>query len=186
MSDQGEGTVSPACYAREWFLAQTTHDFNMLFIELGCAIVGLAILARIASRWSFSSIPLYLLAGLCFGNGGLAPLHLSETFIHIGAEIGVLLLLFMLGLEYTGDQLRTSLRAGFTAGVAELALNFTPGLAAGFLLGWSTLAAVLLGGVTYVSSSGIAAKILGDLRRRMENPETPSILSVCSPARSSK
>jgi len=91
----------------------------------------------------------------------------------------------MLGLEYTGDQLRTSLRAGFTAGVADLALNFTPGLAAGFLLGWSTLAAALLGGVTYISSSGIAAKILGDLRR-MENPETPSILSVCSPARSSK
>lgn len=158
-------------------MAQTPHDFTLLFIELGCAIVGLAILARLASRWSFSSIPLYLLAGLCFGNGGLAPLHLSESFIHIGAEIGVLLLLFMLGLEYTGDQLRDSLRAGFTSGLLDFALNFTPGLAAGLLLGWGALAAVLLGGVTYISSSGIAAKILGDLRR-MDNPETPSILSV--------
>jgi CPA2 family monovalent cation:H+ antiporter-2 len=69
------------------------------FVELGCAIVGLAILARIANRWGFSAIPPYLLAGLAFGNGGLAPLEFSKAFIHAGAEIGVLLLLFMLGLE---------------------------------------------------------------------------------------
>src|SRR5206468_3176338 len=81
-----------------------------VFIELGLVIVGLAVLARLASRWGFSAIPLYLLAGLAFGNGGLAPLRLSENFVRTGAEIGVLLLLFMLGLEYTGDELRKSLR----------------------------------------------------------------------------
>jgi len=43
----------------------------------------------------FSAIPLYLLAGLAFGNGALLPLGLSENFIHIGGEIGVLLLLFL-------------------------------------------------------------------------------------------
>ena len=71
----------------------TTHDFSHAFIELGLAVVGLAVLARLANRWGFSAIPLYLLAGLAFGNGGLAPLKLTENFIHIGAEIGVLLLL---------------------------------------------------------------------------------------------
>ena len=90
-------------------------------------------------------IPLYLLAGLAFGNGGLAPLRLSENFDRIGAEIGVLLLLFMLGLEYSGDELKESLRAGLPAGVADFVLNFTPGLMAGFLFGWHRLAAVLLG-----------------------------------------
>lgn len=150
---------------------------SLLFIELGAAIVGLAILARLASRFGFSTIPLYLLAGLAFGNGGLAPLNLSQEFIHVGAEIGVLLLLFMLGLEYTGEQLKHHLRTGLPGGVIDLALNFPPGVIAGLLLGWHPLAAVLLGGVTYISSSGVVAKILAELGR-FNHPETPAVLSI--------
>jgi monovalent cation:H+ antiporter-2, CPA2 family len=148
-----------------------------LFIELGLIFVGLAVLARLSSRWGFSAIPLYLLAGLAFGNGGLAPLKLSESFVRIGAEIGVLLLLFMLGLEYTGDELKKSLRTGFTAGLIDFALNFTPGFAAGFLFGWGLLVSVLLGGITYISSSGVIAKVLLELKR-MDKPETPLVLSI--------
>jgi len=44
----------------------TTHDVSRILIELGLVVVGLAVLARIASRWSCSAIPLYLLAGLAF------------------------------------------------------------------------------------------------------------------------
>lgn len=91
-------------------------EVSRIFLELGASIVGLAILARLASRWGFSSIPLYLLAGLAFGNGGLAPLNLSKGFIQLGAEVGVLLLLFMLGLEYSGEQLKESLSRGLPAG----------------------------------------------------------------------
>src|SRR6202158_2256548 len=155
----------------------TTHDLSHVLIELGLVVIGLAILARIASRWGFSAIPLYLLAGLAFGTGGLAPLKVSAGFIHIGAEIGVLLLLFMLGVEYTGRELVENLRGGFPAAVVDLALNFTPGLLAGLLLKWKPLAAVLLGGVTYVSSSGVIAKVLAELRR-LNNPETPAVLSI--------
>src|SRR5260370_19600599 len=143
----------------------TTLDVSFVFIELGAAVVGLAVLARIASRWGFSAIPLDLLAGLAFGNGGLAPLNVSSDFIHIGAEIGVLLLLFMLGLEYTGEELQKNLRAGFSAGTMDLALNFPPGVIAGLLLGWQPLAAVLLVGATYISSSGVIAKVLSELHR---------------------
>ena len=154
-----------------------THDSSFVFIELGFVVVGLAVLARIASRWGFSAIPLYLLAGLAFGNGGLVPLRLTANFVNIGAEIGVLLLLFMLGLEYTGDELKKSLRLGMSAGFIDLALNFTPGLVTGFLLRWRPLAAILLGGVTYISSSGVIAKVLAELRR-METAETPLVLSI--------
>jgi monovalent cation:H+ antiporter-2, CPA2 family len=112
-------------------------------------------LGRLASRIGFSSIPLYLLLGLAFGNGGLAPLKVSEDFIHVGAEIGLLLL----GLEYTGEELKHHLRTTLPSGAVDLALNFPPGLIAGLLLGWSPLASVLLGGVTYISSSGIIAKV---------------------------
>jgi monovalent cation:H+ antiporter-2, CPA2 family len=155
----------------------TIHDVSRILIELGLVVVGLAVLARIASRWGFSAIPCYLLAGLAFGNGGLAPLNVSAGFIHIGSEIGVLLLLFMLGLEYTGEELKESLRSGLPAGIADLALNFPPGLVAGLLLGWKPLAAVLLGGVTYISSSSVIAKVLTELRR-LQNSETPAVLSI--------
>jgi CPA2 family monovalent cation:H+ antiporter-2 len=153
------------------------HDVSHLFVEIGAAIVLLAILARLANRWCFSAIPLYLLAGLAFGNGGLAPLPLSQGFIGTGAEIGVLLLLFMLGLEYSGEDLKKNLRFGLPAGIADLVLNFTPGLVAGLLLRWTPMAAVLLGGITYISSSGVIAKVLEELRR-INNPETPMVLAV--------
>jgi CPA2 family monovalent cation:H+ antiporter-2 len=148
-----------------------------VFIELGAAVLGLAVLMRLAHRLGFSSIPLYLLGGLAFGNGGLLPLAFTEEFVHVGAEIGVILLLFMLGLEYTGEQLRDNLRSGFAAGLIDLLLNFPPGFLAGLLLGWGPLAALLLGGVTYISSSGIAARLLEELRH-VGNPETPTILSI--------
>ena len=153
------------------------HDISLVFIELGIAIIGLAILTRLASRLGFSAIPLYLLAGLAFGNGGILPLQFSEEFVHIGAEIGVILLLFMLGLEYTGEELIANLKTGFPAGILDFVLNFPPGLIAGFLLGWSPLAAFLLGGITYISSSGVIAKVLAELGR-LNNRETPTIISI--------
>jgi CPA2 family monovalent cation:H+ antiporter-2 len=144
-------------------------------IELGLVIVGLAVLARIAVRTGFSPIPLYLLAGLIFG--AVAEPSVSENFIELGAQIGVILLLFMLGLEYTGPELTASLRTGFPSGIVDGLLNFTPGLIAGLILGWGWLAAILLGGVTYISSSGVIAKVLTDLQR-VGNRETPAILSI--------
>ena len=152
-------------------------DYSRVFIELGGLAVGLAILARIARRLRLSSISLFLIAGLAFGKGGIAPLNLSKDFMHLGAEIGVLLLLFMLGLEYSGEQLTGSLRKGIGGAGIDLLLNFPPGFIAGLLLGWSLLASVLLGGITLISSSGIIARVLSELGRT-NSPETPTILSI--------
>jgi CPA2 family monovalent cation:H+ antiporter-2 len=154
-----------------------THEDARLFVEIGAAIILLALLARLANRWGFSAIPLYLLLGLSFGNGGLLPLRLSQNFIGTGAQIGVLLLLFMLGLECNGEDLMKNLRFGLPAGGADFVLNFTPGLVMGLLLKWTPLAAVLLGGITYISSSGVIAKVLSELKR-INNPETPMVLAV--------
>jgi CPA2 family monovalent cation:H+ antiporter-2 len=154
-----------------------SHALAVLFLELGTATIGLAILARVANRWGFSSIPLYLLAGLAFGKGGLAPLAVSRSFIAEGAEIGVLMLLFMLGLEYTGAELKQNLRGGAPGALIDLLLNFPPGFVAGLLLGWGPLASVLLGGVTLVSSSGIISRLLFELGRK-NAVETPAVLSI--------
>jgi CPA2 family monovalent cation:H+ antiporter-2 len=148
-----------------------------LLLELGGVILGLGILGRVAGRLGLSPIPLYLLAGLAFGKGGLLPLVTAGQFIQTGAEIGVILLLLLLGIEYSAEELTGALRRSAAAGAVDLALNFTPGLAAGLLLGWPLLAALVLGGVTYVSSSGIAAKLLGELGR-LGNRETPIVLSL--------
>ena len=154
-----------------------SHNDAGLFTEIGAAIIVLALLARLASRWGFSAIPLYLLLGLAFGNGGIRPLPLSQHFIGTGAEIGVLLLLFMLGLESNGEELMSNLRHGLPAAAADFLLNFTPGLVTGLVLKWKPVAAVLLGGITYISSSGVIAKVLSELKR-LDNPETPTVLSI--------
>ncbi|MGH2766986.1 MAG: cation:proton antiporter, partial [Actinomycetota bacterium] len=150
---------------------------SLLLLELGAIIVGLALLARLAGRFGFSPIPLYLLVGLAFGRGGLVPVVTAEEFIETGAEIGVILLLLLLGLEYTGEELTRGLRTGAASGAVDLVLNAAPGFAAGLLLGWGPVSAVLLAGVTYISSSGIVAKLLSDLGW-VGNRETPAVLSV--------
>jgi CPA2 family monovalent cation:H+ antiporter-2 len=62
-------------------------------------------------------------------------------------------------------------------GAFDAAMNFVPGFLLGLALGWSVTAAVLLGGVTWISSSGLVAKVLGDLGR-MGNRETPAVLNL--------
>ncbi|HYZ11863.1 MAG TPA: cation:proton antiporter [Actinomycetota bacterium] len=148
-----------------------------VLIELGAVVVGLAILARLASRLAIPAIPLYLLAGLAFGEGGLLPLVTTAEFIEIGAEIGLILLLLSLGLEYSARELVSTLRAQAPAAFVDIALNFSPGFLAGLILGWGVLPAAVLGGVTYVSSSGVVAKLLHDLGR-VGNRETPVVLSI--------
>jgi len=151
-------------------------DVAPFLLELGALLAGLAVLARLGAALRVSTVPLYLLAGLAFGEGGLLPLGFSESFVDAGADIGVLLLLFALGLEFTGDDLRQTLRSSRAASLVD-ALNVVPGLVAGLLLGWPWQAAVLLGLATYASSSGIVAKLLEDLDR-VGNRETPVVLGV--------
>ncbi|RZU50899.1 potassium/proton antiporter membrane subunit (CPA2 family) [Krasilnikovia cinnamomea] len=153
------------------------HDTAVLLVEIGAVLFALGMLGRLGRRVGLSPIPLYLLAGLCFGHGGLIPLSASEEFISIGAEIGVVLLLVMLGLEYSASELVGNLRAAAPAGIIDGVLNALPGVGFALLLGWGLEAAVVLGGITWVSSSGVIAKVLGDLGR-LGNRETPVILSV--------
>lgn len=153
------------------------HDTAGMLIELGLLVLGLGIIGRLAERLGLSPIPLYLLGGLAFGEGGLVPLGSVSEFIEVGAEIGVVLLLLMLGLEYTASELVESLRTQYPAGLVDLLLNAVPGAVAGLVLGWGVEGAVALAGVTYISSSGVVAKILTELDR-LGNRETPVVLGL--------
>ncbi len=137
-------------------------------------------MAHLAARWRLSPVPLYLGAGLLFGRDGPLELGSSIEFIEVAAEIGVVLLLFTLGLEYSARQLIDGLRITLPSGAADLALNFTPGFVLGLVVGWGPVVATLLGGITYVSSSGIAARLLHDMRwtSTPEGQKTVGVLVV--------
>ncbi|MGQ0848038.1 MAG: cation:proton antiporter [Actinomycetota bacterium] len=149
----------------------------LILVELGGVVLALGIMARLASRLAISPIPLYLLAGLAIGEGGLVPVVTSEEFIEVGAELGVIFLLLMLGLEYSARELVTGMRSVAPSGMVDLALNFTPGFVTGLILGWGVVPALFLGGVTYISSTGVVAKLLNDLGWT-GNRETPVVLSI--------
>ena len=153
------------------------HETATLFLEFGAVILGLGILGALALRVGISPIPLYLVAGLAFGTGGILPLATSEEFTAVGAELGVILLLLTLGLEYNADELMTSLKGNARGGLIDLVLNAAPGAVCALLLGWGPVAAVAMAGVTYATSSGITAKVLSDLGW-IGNRETPVVLSL--------
>lgn len=146
-------------------------------LELGAVFFGLGLLGRLAHRIGLSPIPLYLLGGLAFGNGGILPLGDIGDFTSLAGEVGVVLLLLLLGLEYSAAELVTGLRRSWLAGIVDIVLNAAPGAAVALVLDWGPVGAMVLGGVTYISSSGIVAKVLSDLGR-LGNRETPVVLSV--------
>ncbi|WP_376792285.1 cation:proton antiporter [Thermoflexus sp.] len=135
----------------------------MVFVELGLIFIGLALLYRAAHRLGFSPIPLMLMAGLAFGEGGLASLRFSESFVQTTAEIGILLLLFMLGLEYSGQELREALQTHLPDALVDALLNFLPGFVLAIGLGWELPLALLMGGATLITSSGILAHLIAEL-----------------------
>ncbi len=148
-----------------------------LLFELGAILLVLTVLGSAARRFGLSPIPLYLLTGLFLGTGGIAPIPAAADFVEAGASIGVVLLLLTLGLEFSTAEFSESLRRHLPSAGVDLVLNSVPGALAGWLLGLDAVGILALAGITYISSSGVIARLLGDLDR-LGNRETPAVLSV--------
>ena len=148
-----------------------------LLLELGVILIALTVLGSVARRFALSPIPLYLLAGLALGNGGIAPVPAAGEFVSTGASIGVVLLLLTLGLEFSIGEFGASMRRHLPSAWVDLVLNATPGAVAGWLLGLNAVGILAMAGITFISSSGVIARLLNDLRR-LGNRETPAVLSV--------
>lgn len=146
-------------------------------LELGVLLTVLALLGAVARRFAFSPIPVYLVTGLFLGNGGITSVAAASAFISTGAPIGIVLLLLTLGLEFSADEFASSLRRHLPSAGVDIVLNAVPGALAGWLLGFNGIGILALAGVTYVSSSGVIARLLEDLHR-VGNRETPAVLSV--------
>ncbi|MFM9373022.1 cation:proton antiporter [Streptomyces sp. Da 82-17] len=148
-----------------------------LLLELGIILAALSVLGAVARRFTLSPVPLYLLAGLAIGEGGIAPVPAAGEFVEVGAAIGVVLLLLTLGLQFSPIEFTAGLRRHVPSALVDLVLNAVPGAVAGWLIGLDAVGILALAGATYISSSGIIARLLADLRR-LGNRETPAILSV--------
>ncbi|MFF7381256.1 cation:proton antiporter [Streptomyces griseoluteus] len=147
-------------------------------LAMGGAFLAAAFLARLGARFGVPTIPLFMLAGLLLGphTPGLVLVSDPGDFEMLSA-LGLVLLLFYLGLEFELDDLRRGGRRLLTAGGIYLLLNVGAGLGFGFALDWGAREALVLAGVLGISSSAIVTKILIDLGR-ISRPETRLILGV--------
>ncbi|RJT03142.1 cation:proton antiporter [Halococcus sp. IIIV-5B] len=138
-----------------------------LLLELGVMFAAIALGGALARALDQSVIPFYVLAGLAvnpytLGALGLPSLGDNEV-ITVAGELGIVFLLFFLGLEFSIDQLLESGDRMVKAGLVDLGINFPVGVGIGLALGWTVLEAVVLGGVVYISSSAVITKSLIDL-----------------------
>ena len=148
-----------------------------LLFQLGALLAALALFGAVARRYALSPIPVYLMTGLALGKGGIWPVAAAGEFVTTGAPIGVVLLLLTLGLEFSATEFASSLKRHLPSAGVDAVLNSAPGAIAGWLLGLNGVAILALAGVTYISSSGVIARLLEDLGR-LGNRETPAVLSV--------
>jgi CPA2 family monovalent cation:H+ antiporter-2 len=149
----------------------------LTFIEIGAVLLVLSLLSRFAVKIRQSAISFYMTFGLLLGSGSLIPLADSWDFFRVGSDLGIIFLLLLMGLEYSPKELMASLSANRKVGLIDAAFNAIPGAIAGWLMGWGWIGALIVAGVTWVSSSGVIVKLLADLGR-MSNRETPTIISV--------
>lgn len=138
----------------------------------GAVLLALALAGMGARVLGQSVIPAYILMGM-----GLRGVNLDAHLVEVLATLGVVLLLFFMGLEFSLGALLRNRRRIVRDGSVDLLVCFPPGLIAGLLLGWGWTGGLLLGGALYVSSSAIIAKATIEMRRSA-NPETESALGV--------
>jgi CPA2 family monovalent cation:H+ antiporter-2 len=146
--------------------------------QLAVILVAVAVMSLLSERLRISAIPLFMLAGIILGPFEPFPavIELGEP-LYLLAEIGVILLLFYLGLEFSLDRILQARKLVLTGGVVDLLINGGLGLLLGFVLLGVTAEAVLLAGIIYVSSSGIITQALFDFRR-LADDETDLVLGT--------
>ena len=156
---------------------------NHLVLEIGLALTLIAAAALLSNWLRFSIVPFLIVTGMIVGPHApkIGPLDFrfieSAELIEFMGRVGVLFLLFYLGLEFSVTRLIKAGRSIAVGGSIYIGINFTAGLVYAFAVGLPTKEVLVVAGITTISSSAIVAKVLFDLRRTA-NPETEMILGI--------
>ena len=145
-------------------------------LELGFIVVGLYVAHWISQKVGLSSIVGYIVLGLLLGPYGVVTVYETTEITSMFAELGIILLLFYMGLEFSLPRFLEGGKSMSLAGSIDL-LNFAAGFLLGMLFGLGWLAALFLGGIVYISSSGVIAKLLAE-RNLIAYPEAERTLGV--------
>lgn len=147
-------------------------------LAVGGAFLAAGVIARAGVRIGLPTIPLFMVAGILFGphTPGLSLVD-DPGEMAVLSSLGLVFLLFYLGLEFSVDDLVSGGRRLALAGAGYLVLNIGGGLAFGFALGWGTREALVIAGAIGISSSAIVTKLLVEARR-LRNPESRLVMGI--------
>ena len=147
-------------------------------VGLGAVVLLAGLVTRAGRRVGLPSIPCYMIVGILFGPGTPGPVLVDHPEdLAVLAALGLVLLLFHLGVEFPAEQVLGSGRRLFIAAGFYIGLNVSAGFLLGLALGWGTAEAMVIAGALGISSSAIATKLLIELHR-LTNAETPVILGI--------
>jgi monovalent cation:H+ antiporter-2, CPA2 family len=159
-------------------LAATGGETGRELVALGAALLVAGVLARAGRRIGLPTIPLFMAAGILAGPHTPGPVLVRDPAdLGLLATLGLILLLFHLGLEFSLDDLLAGGRRLLAAGGIYLAINLSAGLALGSATGWGGRETLVIAGIVGISSSAIVTKLLVELRR-LANPETGLLLGI--------
>jgi CPA2 family monovalent cation:H+ antiporter-2 len=140
--------------------------------------VTLAAASVLAGRLGLSAIPVFIVAGIILGpSPGFPEIVEPSEGTELLARLGIVLLLFFLGLEFSLGRLTAARRMVVVGGLVDLVISGGLGIIVGLALLGPGPEAVLLAGLIYISSSGIVTRALFDLRR-LADDETDLVLGI--------
>ena len=153
-------------------------DIGHELLVLGVLFVIAYVLGRLGKVIGLPAIPIYMLVGLIASpNFHFFPLSFKSSDVELIAVVGLIFLLFSLGLEFDQDEFFGNIRSLLLSGGTRILINFGVGFAFGMWVGWGSREALIIAGMTATSSSAIVTKLLIELRR-LANRETPVILGI--------
>ncbi|GAE31061.1 cation:proton antiporter [Halalkalibacter hemicellulosilyticus] len=141
-------------------------------LSAGLLFLLLFIAGFVGLKLKVPNVVFYILAGVI-----VASFITDTHLLHFAGEVGIVLLFFMLGMEFPIKQLLNVAKKVMSAGVLDVVLCFGVTVAICLLMGLDMIPSLIIGGVAYATSSSITAKML-ESSKRMANPESEFMLGL--------
>jgi CPA2 family monovalent cation:H+ antiporter-2 len=146
---------------------------NIPFLLLAGLILCVFFLVSFTSeKFRLPSVLVYIILGTL-----ASSFFLDSHDIYIAAEIGIVLLFFILGLEFPMSRMVNISKKIWPAGFMDVGLNLGVAMGIAFVFGLDIISAFIIGSVAYATSSSISAKMLEE-KKRLANPEAEFILAL--------